>query len=236
MWDTVERQHETSDHTISIPHPAESLEFGVPNACTTCHGDKDASWALDAVRGWGQTKATAVRPWVAAIALAREDPDKAVPGLVELLDDAGTGDFLRASALDFLARASADAESVAALAPHAESSDASTRGLALLALRVHDRARSRQWLDAALADQNAYVRLTGLDGPVDPAWYTAEHLDALVEDVLRVMSYPNNGLGKLVRIHKARGETDRVEQLLALASTMAVPMRSTPVSGTGPSE
>ena len=37
------------DHSIRIPRPDHSVEFGTPNACNQCHTDKDAKWAANAV-------------------------------------------------------------------------------------------------------------------------------------------------------------------------------------------
>ena len=40
------------DHSIRIPRPDLSVKIGTPNACTNCHTDKPAQWALDAVDKW----------------------------------------------------------------------------------------------------------------------------------------------------------------------------------------
>jgi predicted CXXCH cytochrome family protein len=40
------------DHSIRIPRPDQSVKLGTPNACTNCHTDKPAQWALDAVDKW----------------------------------------------------------------------------------------------------------------------------------------------------------------------------------------
>lgn len=44
--------HARRDHSIRIPRPDLSITLGVPNACTTCHGDKPAQWAADRVKEW----------------------------------------------------------------------------------------------------------------------------------------------------------------------------------------
>jgi tetratricopeptide (TPR) repeat protein len=41
-----------SDHSMRPPSPGATLEFGSPNACTSCHDGKDARWAAAAVRRW----------------------------------------------------------------------------------------------------------------------------------------------------------------------------------------
>ena len=41
-----------SDHSMRPPVPAATLAFGSPNACNTCHADKDARWADRFVKQW----------------------------------------------------------------------------------------------------------------------------------------------------------------------------------------
>jgi tetratricopeptide (TPR) repeat protein len=40
------------DHSFRVPRPDLSVSFGVPNACSACHADKDARWAAAAARKW----------------------------------------------------------------------------------------------------------------------------------------------------------------------------------------
>lgn len=41
-----------SDHSMLPPTPAATMAYGSPNACNTCHQDKDAAWADAQVRAW----------------------------------------------------------------------------------------------------------------------------------------------------------------------------------------
>jgi tetratricopeptide (TPR) repeat protein len=41
-----------TDHSMRPPAPAASIMFGSPNACNSCHQDKDAAWADQKVRQW----------------------------------------------------------------------------------------------------------------------------------------------------------------------------------------
>ena len=41
-----------SDHSMLPPTPAATMQFGSPNACNSCHKDKDAAWADKQVRQW----------------------------------------------------------------------------------------------------------------------------------------------------------------------------------------
>ena len=40
------------DHSFTIPRPGLSQLLGVPNACTTCHKDKDNNWAMAVFKQW----------------------------------------------------------------------------------------------------------------------------------------------------------------------------------------
>jgi len=40
------------DHSIRIPRPELSIDFGTPNACTGCHAKQTARWALEQLRTW----------------------------------------------------------------------------------------------------------------------------------------------------------------------------------------
>tara|TARA_Y100000814_G_scaffold182575_1_gene133482 strand:- start:76 stop:1194 length:1119 start_codon:yes stop_codon:yes gene_type:complete len=40
------------DHGFTIPDPHMTIEYGVPNACQACHGDKPVEWARDAIESW----------------------------------------------------------------------------------------------------------------------------------------------------------------------------------------
>ena len=41
-----------SDHSMLPPTPAATIAFGSPNACNSCHNDKDPLWADSQVRSW----------------------------------------------------------------------------------------------------------------------------------------------------------------------------------------
>ncbi|TYA60055.1 tetratricopeptide repeat protein [Formosa maritima] len=44
------------DHSFRIPRPDQSVEYGTPNACNTCHQDKSNKWAANKVEEWYGTK------------------------------------------------------------------------------------------------------------------------------------------------------------------------------------
>ncbi len=48
---TVNR-YDIATHTFWVPSPADTIRFKVPNACNSCHADKDPAWALDFMLKW----------------------------------------------------------------------------------------------------------------------------------------------------------------------------------------
>ncbi len=45
-------------HTFRFITPAMTVEYGIPNPCTTCHADKTPAWATEAMRHWNERS-----PW-----------------------------------------------------------------------------------------------------------------------------------------------------------------------------
>jgi predicted CXXCH cytochrome family protein len=96
------------DHSIRIPRPDLSVVAGVPNACNQCHDERDADWALAALREWGVSfRDTAAHPARALQGLAAGDR-RAVPGVLELANDTTAAPIMRATALQALGRVGAD--------------------------------------------------------------------------------------------------------------------------------
>lgn len=47
------------DHSFRVPRPDQSVEYGTPNACTSCHTDQTPEWAAEAVVNWyGEERAS----------------------------------------------------------------------------------------------------------------------------------------------------------------------------------
>jgi len=40
------------DHSFRIPRPDQSVSYGTPNACTSCHEEKEAKWAAEKINTW----------------------------------------------------------------------------------------------------------------------------------------------------------------------------------------
>lgn len=91
------------DHSMRVPRPDLSVVMGTPNACTQCHQDKDASWALDSVRGWGvEYRDTGSHP-ARAFALADAGDIRVSPQLADLARDTSQPPIWRATAIEAVA-------------------------------------------------------------------------------------------------------------------------------------
>jgi len=101
------------DHSLRIPRPDLSASIGTPNACNDCHDDRDAFWALGALRDWGVTFRDTARHPALAMEAAQRGDIRALPRLLELADDPRTATIWRATALE----RSATLDRGAALAP-----------------------------------------------------------------------------------------------------------------------
>ncbi len=100
---------ERRDHSIRIPRPDLSVEFGSPNACNQCHQDKDAKWAAEAVNRFkGSERPKEVRHPEAFHAFRSGKPN-AEQLLIETSQDPHAPAFTRAGALLALRRFISDA-------------------------------------------------------------------------------------------------------------------------------
>jgi tetratricopeptide (TPR) repeat protein len=90
------------DHSMRIPRPDLSIVMGTPNACNQCHQDRDAPWALDALRDWGvQFRDTSSHPTRAFQQFDQGD-SRALPTLVQLANDSSVAPIWRATAMESL--------------------------------------------------------------------------------------------------------------------------------------
>lgn len=92
------------DHSIRIPRPDRSILLGTPNACGSCHGDKSAAWARDAIKAWYPSPNPGAQDFAEAFDLG----DRAAPGaqaaLLKIASAESSSAIARASALARLAR------------------------------------------------------------------------------------------------------------------------------------
>jgi hypothetical protein len=219
---TPEREQETSDHSISIPRPSETVELGLDNACQRCHAQNPPSWAIEALSRWGARRSLEVRPWVRAITEARQKRPGAATALLGLLDQP---DFVRWSALALLAHLPPDPSVPPRLEELTRAPEAQTRALAFAALIAQDPLHASHWRARAAADPHAFVRLYAFPGG-DAATYTEAELRQYEQDLLsRAHEPPLHRLRWLAELRRQRGEPAEARHLESLAVGLGPPPR-----------
>ena len=93
------------DHTFAPPVPEITAQYGVPNACTTCHEDRSPEWAAHVMDGWWGTANTLRRAraleTTTTLYAAMSGDAKALPGVARLAATRTNGALIRASAAGF---------------------------------------------------------------------------------------------------------------------------------------
>jgi hypothetical protein len=220
--DTAATHQRTSDHSISIPRPAESAAFGTPNACTTCHTGKTPQWALQALTKWKQTKALAVRPWVRAVFDGRAKVPQAKGELAAMLEDRQSGLYRDESALDLLELQPPDPGLAKVIEPWTRDADPWVRALAYRALFHHDAANAGPIWDRAQADPHALVRLTMFPLSPDAARLTVAGIERYLRDDLEwAQAPPPLDLANAARAMVLKGDLARGLELVGLAERSA---------------
>ena len=91
------------DHRIASPVPANTVRFGIPNACGECHGDRTPEWAVEKTEAWWGKQDDYLLQ-TAAVALGRQGNPMAVSPLKDELLDLSNNPTRRASAALLLGR------------------------------------------------------------------------------------------------------------------------------------
>ncbi len=92
----VDRRH---DHSFRIPRPDLTVKTGVPNACASCHGDRDAAWAAAAVERWHGPVRKGFQTYAEAFHAARLDDPSARERLLQVIREPETPAIAKATAL-----------------------------------------------------------------------------------------------------------------------------------------
>ena len=40
------------DHSLAVPVPENTVDYGIPNACNLCHEERSPEWAADNIQAW----------------------------------------------------------------------------------------------------------------------------------------------------------------------------------------
>lgn len=102
------------DHSMRIPRPDLSVSNGTPNACNSCHVDKDATWAADAIKSWGITEPKGFQQYSGAFHAAESFNESANVQLANVATSMQHPAFARAGALELLANYTTEMSTFAA--------------------------------------------------------------------------------------------------------------------------
>tara|TARA_R110001592_G_scaffold363393_1_gene687170 strand:- start:10964 stop:13204 length:2241 start_codon:yes stop_codon:yes gene_type:complete len=180
------------DHSMRVPRPDLSMVIGTPNACNSCHQDKDAQWAVNSLRGWGvHFRDTGSHP---ARSFQRfELGDRAVvPALAALANDPAAAPIWRATAMEAVAQAGGR-EAIQTVTSLLYDDDPLLRVSAVRSLEFLPLQQRYQLLQALIDDEVAAVRMEvamSLAGvPLDQVSpEQAEQLEGLFKWYLDVLS------------------------------------------------
>ena len=86
------------DHSFRVPDPTASVEFGVPNACTQCHKDRDNRWAADVI-GKRTGRKQPWYPYAALLTAARRNDPAVLPTLLDYARATANPPILRSIAV-----------------------------------------------------------------------------------------------------------------------------------------
>jgi Tfp pilus assembly protein PilF len=95
--------HARHDHSIRVPRPDLSVSIGVPNACTKCHSDKSAVWAMTYVGKWYGHVPQSFQRYADAFAASARGDSAAERLLTVVARDTAQPAIARASAVQRLA-------------------------------------------------------------------------------------------------------------------------------------
>jgi len=85
---TYMQRHARRDHGFTIPDPLLTKQYGIPNACNRCHGDKSTDWLLEACDKWyGPKMSRPTRVRAQWIAEARTNAPGSYTNLLRKLTD-----------------------------------------------------------------------------------------------------------------------------------------------------
>ncbi len=99
------------DHSFRVPRPDLTARIGTPNACASCHKDRDAAWAAVAIEKWHGPVRKGFQTYAEAFHAARLDLPEARDLLLKVAEDPAAPAIARATALEELRdRPSAAAE------------------------------------------------------------------------------------------------------------------------------
>ncbi len=146
------------DHSMRIPRPDLSLVIGTPNACSSCHQDKDAQWALDSLRGWGVQFRDTGSHMARAFQRFELGDRGVVPALAALANDPSAAPIWRATAMEAVAQGGGR-EAIQTVTSMLYDNDPILRASAVRSLDFLPLHQRYQLLQALIDDKVATVRM-----------------------------------------------------------------------------
>ena len=204
------------DHRFHIPRPDESVRFGTPNACTTCHDGKSARWAAEAVAKWYGPDALKRPSLTEAIHAGRTVAIDGGSRLATLVEDRDMPAIARATALNLLAHYSGPLF-IDSLGRAAADEDPLVRRAAAEALESTDEQTRVRLGVPLLSDSVRSVRLevvsamVGIDAGLLPPAATAAR-DHAIAEFRAVQALNADTAGSWVNLGMLEGALGRTSQ------------------------
>ncbi len=219
------------DHTIGVPAPENTVRFGIPNACTECHTNKPASWAVDTLKSWWPGgRRTRLIAQAEAFSAARAGRADAIERLAAISADDHYAPLTRANAVGYLG-SYAEPRALAALVRGTTADHPAIRATAMVALGQAGRGSqaTRSALAAGLADPQRAVRIGSLLAliPQGGAGLTANELERVgrVGEEFAAWAHMNQYDADLQRtegiVHLLGGDFNRAADALQIGLDLA---------------
>jgi hypothetical protein len=147
-----------ADHSFRVPRPDLAAETGAPDACTTCHADRDPAWAAAEIAARFPESRHRGPHFGQVLARGRDNPVAAAGDLADLAADESQAGLVRATALWLLENANSPA-TAERLAPLMQDPDPLVRAGAVSLQRSAPPMESVPRILGRLADPSRTVRI-----------------------------------------------------------------------------
>lgn len=193
------------DHRFGIPSPQDTIDLGVPNACTSCHEDQEPEWAVEQLATWRPDGAQPASNFGWLFQRVETDPSHPnnIADLVKLIESPDLPEIVRATAIERLSPYAQQLDWTA-LVPLTQSPSVVER---LAAVRLFSNAppiHAHPVLARALADEMRSVRIVAARGLLSvPAEQMPEDLRPAMQAAMQEFfasleaqaDHPNTHLG-----------------------------------------
>jgi tetratricopeptide (TPR) repeat protein len=153
-----------SDHSMRPPAPSATIVYKSPNACNTCHTDRDAAWADRNVRQWRiRDFQSPVLKRAELIDAARKREWSMLPEMLAYISDPKRDEIFATSLIRLISPAQ-DPKVPGALLAAAKDPSPLVRGAAVQALGLIPTMESLQALIEATGDEYRLVRIRAAAG------------------------------------------------------------------------